>query len=113
MIQIKVRGVIDKVLSLFQFMAWCWTGDKPLPEPMMTQFNSHISISKSLNVLTVTLKRYFVFFSEGPGQRNNHINSLMQERRNSIANALFYVFLAPTHRCDDHVMIFAILISDS
>ena len=25
-------------LAFFQAMAWCWTGDKPSPEPMMTQF---------------------------------------------------------------------------
>ena len=24
--------------ELVQVMAWCWTGNKPLPEPMMTQF---------------------------------------------------------------------------
>ena len=29
---------IDQNSALFQVMAWRWTGDKPLPETMMTQF---------------------------------------------------------------------------
>ena len=32
------RSPIDNKLALVQVMAWCWTGDKPLPEPMLTQF---------------------------------------------------------------------------
>ena len=31
-------GSIDNRPSLVQVMAWCWTSNKPLPEPMMTQF---------------------------------------------------------------------------
>ena len=33
------EGPIDNKSSLVQIMAWHRTGDKPLPEPMMTQFN--------------------------------------------------------------------------
>ena len=29
---------IDNKLVLVQVMAWRWTGDKPLPEPVLTQF---------------------------------------------------------------------------
>ena len=29
---------IDNKSALVQVMAWRWTGDKPLPEPMLTQF---------------------------------------------------------------------------
>ena len=29
---------IDNKPALVQVMAWCWTGDKPLSEPMLTQF---------------------------------------------------------------------------
>ena len=29
---------IDNKPALVQVMAWCQTGEKPLPEPMMTQF---------------------------------------------------------------------------
>ena len=32
------RSPIDNMAALFQVMAWRHTGDKPLPEPMMTQF---------------------------------------------------------------------------
>ena len=33
------RGQINNIPTLVQIMAWCKTGDKPLFEPMMTQFN--------------------------------------------------------------------------
>ena len=29
---------IDNKQALVQVMAWCWTGDKPLSKPMLTQF---------------------------------------------------------------------------
>ena len=32
------RSPMDNKPALVQVIAWCWTGDKPLPEPMMTQF---------------------------------------------------------------------------
>ena len=32
------KGLIDNKQALIQVMAWCLTGDKPLPEPMLTQF---------------------------------------------------------------------------
>ena len=32
------RGPIDNKPALVQVMVWRRTGDKPLPEPMMTQF---------------------------------------------------------------------------
>ena len=31
------KGPIDNILALVQIMAWCWSGDKPLFEPMLTQ----------------------------------------------------------------------------
>ena len=41
-IQISLKFVpmspIDNKPALVRVMAWRWTGDKPLPEPMMTQF---------------------------------------------------------------------------
>ena len=33
------RGQINNIPVLVQIMAWRRTGDKPLSEPMMTQFN--------------------------------------------------------------------------
>ena len=32
------NGPIDNFAVLVQVMAWCWTREKPLPEPMLTQF---------------------------------------------------------------------------
>ena len=32
------RSPIDNTPALVQVMAWCLTGDRPLPEPMLTQF---------------------------------------------------------------------------
>ena len=32
------RSPIDNKPALVQVMAWCRTGDKPLSEPMLTQF---------------------------------------------------------------------------
>ena len=32
------KGPIDKKSALVHVMAWRWTGDKPLPKPMPTQF---------------------------------------------------------------------------
>ena len=32
------EGPIDNKWALVQVMAWRWTGDKPLSEPMLTQF---------------------------------------------------------------------------
>ena len=45
MISIKIslkivsRGPIDNKSLLVQVMAWHWTGNKPLPEPMMNHIN--------------------------------------------------------------------------
>ena len=33
------RSPINNEPALVKVMAWRWTGDKPLPEPMMTQFD--------------------------------------------------------------------------
>ena len=37
-LQFIVMGPITNNSALAQVMASCWTGQKPLPEPMMTQF---------------------------------------------------------------------------
>ena len=39
-ISLKVgpKGQSDNTSASVQVMAWCWIGDKPLPEPMLTQF---------------------------------------------------------------------------
>ena len=44
--------VIDNILTFVQIMAWRWTGDKPLSEPVMAKFSDadmlHLEVS-SLN----------------------------------------------------------------
>ena len=37
-ISVVPGGPIDNMSALFRVMAWHQTGNKPLPEPMMTQF---------------------------------------------------------------------------
>ena len=37
--QISPKGPIDNKSALIQVMAWHWSGDKPLPEPMLTQLS--------------------------------------------------------------------------
>ena len=37
-VELVTKGPIDNKPILFQVMAWRRTGDKPLPEPMLTQF---------------------------------------------------------------------------
>ena len=32
------KGPMDNLSALVEVMAWRWTGDKPLPELMLTQF---------------------------------------------------------------------------
>ena len=39
LIKISLKGPIDNKAALVQIMAWRRTGDKPLPEPTLTQFN--------------------------------------------------------------------------
>ena len=34
------RSLINNKLALVFIMAWCWTGDKSLPEPVLTQFTN-------------------------------------------------------------------------
>ena len=37
-LQFVPNGLIDNKSALVQVMAWCPAGDKPLPEPLLTQF---------------------------------------------------------------------------
>ena len=36
------RSPIDNKPALVQVMAWCWIGNKPLPEPMIAQFTDYM-----------------------------------------------------------------------
>ena len=37
-LKLVCKSPIDNKPALVQVMAWRWIGDKPLPEPMLTQF---------------------------------------------------------------------------
>ena len=71
------KGPINNIPALVQMMAWCWTGDKPLSEPMMTQFSDtymrhSASVSRYLAVvgslqqhcwlLIIKLPSYIIYF---------------------------------------------------
>ena len=53
---------IDDKSSLVQVMAQRQTGDKPLPEPMITQFTDQLNAALGNNELTVRS----IFYAMGP-----------------------------------------------
>ena len=40
------KGPINKIPALVQIMAWRWSGDKPLSEPMMVNSLTHICVTR-------------------------------------------------------------------
>ena len=40
------KGPINNNSALFQIMAWCRSGDKPLSEPMMVSLLTHICVTR-------------------------------------------------------------------
>ena len=44
-----LKGTIDNKAALIYVMAWCQTGDKPSPEPMLTQFTDGPSSMRKLH----------------------------------------------------------------
>ena len=52
--KLVLRSPIDKKSALVRVMAWRWTGDKPLPEPMMTQFTDALLEGDELTPLSVS-----------------------------------------------------------
>ena len=49
------RSPIDNKPALVQVMAWCWIGDKPLPEPMMAQLTDSALGGDELIIIIVPL----------------------------------------------------------
>ena len=39
------NGPIDNVPALVQVLTWCWTGERPLSEPMMVALLTHICVT--------------------------------------------------------------------
>ena len=44
-VQFIPKGPINNIPDLFQIMGWCRSGDKPLSEPMMSSFLTHICVT--------------------------------------------------------------------
>ena len=42
------KAPIDNIPSLVQIIAWRWSGDKPLSEPIMVRLPTHICVTRSL-----------------------------------------------------------------
>ena len=64
------KGIIDNKSALVQVMAWRRAGDKPLPEPMLTQFTD-------------------AYAAQGRDELTNHyINGFVQDSSNSSALAM-------------------------
>ena len=40
------KGPINNIPALVQIMAWRWSGDKPLSEPMMVRLLTHICVTR-------------------------------------------------------------------
>ena len=57
-------GLIDNTSSLVQIMAWRWTGDKPLSEPMIIYWHTYASQPwwvRYISVLTNTIHHFNIF----------------------------------------------------
>ena len=75
------KGVIKKKTSLAEVMAWCRTGDKPLPEPMMTMSTASAS---PLHMMHTTL--YENHFWSHPQTHDNHISLHLNKHCNLKTN---------------------------
>ena len=55
------KGPINNISALFQIMAWCRSGDKPLSEPMMVSLPTHICVTRSqwANIHKIWTKWHF------------------------------------------------------
>ena len=61
LIQISLKFVPKDPVVLIQVMAWCWTGDKPLSEPMVTQFTTPVHTLSSVNQFRTVQVRGFCY----------------------------------------------------
>ena len=52
------EGSLDNMSALVQTVAWCWAGDKSLPERMLTQFIEAYA-SPDINELTLKVSNLF------------------------------------------------------
>ena len=57
------KGPINNIPSLVQIMAWRRSGDKPLSEPMMVSFFTHICVTRPQWVNETKVRNYLRFLS--------------------------------------------------
>ena len=55
------KGSISNIPALVQIMAWHWSGDKPLSEPMMVSLLRHIYVTQPQWVTRVVWQNHFFF----------------------------------------------------
>ena len=46
-LKLVTKGSFDNIPALVQIMAWCWSGDKPLSQPMLVSLPTHICVTRS------------------------------------------------------------------
>ena len=50
------KGPINNILELVQIMAWCWSGGKPLSEPVMVSLLMHVCITRPDELIKPVVK---------------------------------------------------------
>ena len=82
-------GQINNMPALVQIMAWCWSGDKPLSEPMLVSLLMQICITwlqwvKEIghNVFLIFLKQT-LHMSGGPLYRHKNLGGLRLAHKTS------------------------------
>ena len=66
------KGSINNNPALFQIMAWCSPGDKPLSEPMMARLLTHICVTRLRWVKKVQLALELPYYCKFFKQSNNY-----------------------------------------
>ena len=85
-----VQGPINITSTLVWVMAWCQTGNKPLPEPMMTQFNEEYKSH------WVKLKVKYCHETSVRFQYKDHF-SIIPESLGSLLILQYFTYYHPSH----------------
>ena len=59
------KGSINNTPTLFQIMAWCRPGDKPLSEPMMVSSLTHICVTRPQWLYGICRRKIQTFLESG------------------------------------------------
>ena len=60
------KGPINNIPALVQMMAWCRPGDKPLSEPVMAKFLTHICVTRPQTVYSCCLPVTYIQLCHWP-----------------------------------------------